>query len=90
MFVPGKIYPGVIKLKGFYIDSVQTVNSTQYEEVFQNTTMFVSDDVLVFFCLFNAILNVMQTEGIHAAFNVKPRMVSLEKSTSFNEYFTTV
>ncbi|XP_049673665.1 mucin-13 [Accipiter gentilis] len=39
----GKIYPGVIKLKGFYIDSVQTVNSTQYEEVFQNTTMFFKD-----------------------------------------------
>ncbi|XP_069637027.1 mucin-13 [Haliaeetus albicilla] len=39
----GKIYPGVIKLKGFYSDSVQTVNSMQYEEVFQNTTKFFKD-----------------------------------------------
>ncbi|XP_009582470.1 PREDICTED: mucin-13-like [Fulmarus glacialis] len=34
----GKIFPGVITLKEFY--SVQTVNSVQYEELFQNVTMF--------------------------------------------------
>ncbi|XP_074728420.1 mucin-13 isoform X2 [Strix uralensis] len=36
----GKIYPGVITLKGFYSNSIQNVNSVQYEEVFQNITTF--------------------------------------------------
>ncbi|CAN0151579.1 unnamed protein product [Bubo scandiacus] len=36
----GKIYPGVIILKGFYSNNIQNVNSVQYEEVFQNITTF--------------------------------------------------
>ncbi|XP_010085819.1 PREDICTED: mucin-13, partial [Pterocles gutturalis] len=36
----GKIYPGVITLKDSYSDSVQTINSVQYQEVFQNVTAF--------------------------------------------------
>lgn len=62
----------------------------KYEKVFQNTKAFVSDDFLNLFCVFNGFLNIMQTEGIHAAFNVEPRRVSLEKSTSFKECFTLV
>ncbi|XP_075009989.1 mucin-13 [Calonectris borealis] len=37
----GQIFPGVITLKEFY--NVQTVNSVQYEEVFQNITTFFKD-----------------------------------------------
>jgi len=56
--------------------------------VFQNVTKFVSDLFLNLFCIFNTFQNVRQTEGIHAAFNVEPRIASLEKSNSFKECFT--
>ncbi|XP_074767015.1 mucin-13 isoform X2 [Athene noctua] len=36
----GKIYPGVITLKGTYSNSIQNINSVQYEEMFQNITTF--------------------------------------------------
>ncbi|XP_010121317.1 PREDICTED: mucin-13, partial [Chlamydotis macqueenii] len=36
----GQVFPGVITLKEIYSDSVQNVNSMQYEEVFQNVTEF--------------------------------------------------
>ncbi|KAM6080387.1 mucin-13 [Theristicus caerulescens] len=39
----GKVFPGVITLKEPYSDSVQTVDSVQYEEVFQNITAFFDD-----------------------------------------------
>ncbi|XP_050756008.1 mucin-13 [Gymnogyps californianus] len=39
----GQIYPGVIILKGFYSNSVQSVNSMEYEEVFQKITTFFKD-----------------------------------------------
>nr|XP_009940432.1 PREDICTED: mucin-13 [Opisthocomus hoazin] len=35
-----KIFPGVITLSESYSNSVQTVNSVEYEEVFQNVTKF--------------------------------------------------
>ncbi|XP_009471928.1 PREDICTED: mucin-13 [Nipponia nippon] len=37
----GQIFPGIITLNQFYSDSVQTVTSVQYQEVFQNITGFV-------------------------------------------------
>ncbi|XP_009885614.1 PREDICTED: mucin-13 [Charadrius vociferus] len=40
---PGKIFPGVIMLNASYDDSVETVNSTQYEEVFERITMFFAN-----------------------------------------------
>ncbi|XP_074001756.1 mucin-13 [Numenius arquata] len=39
----GKIFPGVIMLNVSYSDDIQTVNSTQYEEVFQKITKFFKD-----------------------------------------------
>ncbi|KAM9286911.1 mucin-13 [Morus bassanus] len=39
----GKIFPGIITLRGPYSSSVQNVNSVQYEEVFQNVTNFFAD-----------------------------------------------
>ncbi|XP_042640061.1 mucin-13 isoform X3 [Tyto alba] len=39
----GKIYPGSIILEVLYSNSVQNVNSVQYEEMFQNITSFFKD-----------------------------------------------
>ncbi|KAM9235820.1 mucin-13 [Leptosomus discolor] len=36
----GKIYPGVITLEGFYTNNVETVNSMEYEKVFQYVMEF--------------------------------------------------
>ncbi|XP_014794545.1 PREDICTED: mucin-13 isoform X3 [Calidris pugnax] len=39
----GKVFPGVITLNASYSDDLQNVNSTQYEEMFQNITKFFED-----------------------------------------------
>ncbi|XP_009946781.1 PREDICTED: mucin-13-like, partial [Leptosomus discolor] len=39
----GKIYPGVITLEGFYTNNVETVNSMEYEKVFQYVMEFFQD-----------------------------------------------
>ncbi|XP_074949107.1 mucin-13 isoform X2 [Phalacrocorax aristotelis] len=39
----GKLFPGVITLEGLYSNSVQILNSVQYEEVYQNVTKFFKD-----------------------------------------------
>lgn len=70
VFIAGKIFPGTVTLKQFYSKGVEDVNSSLYLEMFQNITNFVSDFIFNLSCICNALLNVIQTEGIHAAFMV--------------------
>ncbi|EOB02809.1 Mucin-13 [Anas platyrhynchos] len=64
----GKIFPGTITLAGTYPKDIETVNSSLYQQMSENLTAFVSDFIFKLSCIFNALLNVMQTEGIRAAF----------------------
>lgn len=70
VFIAGKIFPGTITLAGTYSKDIETVNSSQYQEMSEKLTAFVSDFIFKLSCIFNALLNVMQTEGIRAAFKV--------------------
>lgn len=70
VFIAGKIFPGTIILAENYPKDIETVNSSLYLQMFQNLTTFVSDFIFKLSCIFNTLLNVMQTEGIHAAFKL--------------------
>lgn len=48
-----------------YSESLKHVNSSEYEEVFENLNDFVSDNVFSPH-LFNAMLGVMQREDTHS------------------------
>lgn len=77
LFFPGQVYPATFGVRASYSDYLQTVNSAEYEELFNNISAFVSDDGFPPPQIFDAILDVMQTERTHTVFNVRPRKVPL-------------
>ncbi|XP_068263310.1 mucin-13 [Nyctibius grandis] len=83
-----KIFPGVIILKAFYSDSVQAVDSMEYEEVFQNITVFFKNafDNLTGFAQ-TVIVEIQLLKESRASLPVSVTVINLfmENSTADND-----